>query len=118
VPTATAVAPAIRNSAASSPLAIPPIPMIGSATAWAACQTMRTATGRMAGPERPPVVLASFGRRVCTSMAIPTSVLMRESASAPASAAALAIARMSVTLGESLGMMGRRVASLAALTTR
>ena len=36
VPTDTAVAPAIRNSRASSAVAIPPIPMTGIFTAWAA----------------------------------------------------------------------------------
>ena len=71
----------------------------------------------MAGPERPPVTLAIFGRRVRTSIAMPTSVLMSESASAPASSAARAIARMSVTFGDSFGMTGRPVASRAAFTT-
>ena len=32
---------------------MPPTPITGIFTARAACQAMRTATGRMAGPERP-----------------------------------------------------------------
>jgi Protein kinase domain len=54
VPTSTATAPAIRNSAASSPLAIPPSPMTGIFTARAAWYTRRKAMGLMAGPESPP----------------------------------------------------------------
>ena len=39
------------------------MPITGMRTARAACQVMRTATGRMAGPERPPVPKASRGWR-------------------------------------------------------
>ena len=96
---------------------MPPIPITGIFTARAACQAMRTATGRMAGPESPPVPNASFGRRVSTSTARPSRVLMQESASAPASAAARAKTVMSATLGESLGITGSRVALRTAATT-
>ena len=41
--------------------------------------------GLMAGPERPPVMLAMRGRRVSTSMDRARKVLTREMASAPAS---------------------------------
>ena len=44
----------------------------------------------------------SFGRRVSTSIAIARNVLTSETASAPASSAALAIALMSVTFGRQL----------------
>ena len=55
VPICTAWQPAIRNSSASWAEAIPPIPITGIRTARAACHAIRTATGRIAGPERPPV---------------------------------------------------------------
>ena len=47
-----------------------------------------------------------MGRRVFTSMRIPRRVLMRDRASAPASATALAISVISVTLGESFTITG------------
>src|SRR3990172_12224549 len=50
VPTWTAVAPAMRNSSASFALTMPPMPMIGTFATCAACQTMRTAMGLIAGP--------------------------------------------------------------------
>ena len=52
---------------ASSPDSMPPMPTTGMETAFAACQHMRRATGRTAGPESPPTTLASTGRRVRTS---------------------------------------------------
>jgi hypothetical protein len=54
VPTSTSEAPAIINSAASSPPAIPPIPITGIFTAFAACSTIRSAIGLIAGPDNPP----------------------------------------------------------------
>ena len=85
----------------------PPIPKIGTfGNAVLTSHTMRRATGRIAGPERPPVVKPIFGSRRSRSIARPTSVLIRESASAPASTAARADATMSVTFGESLTMSG------------
>ena len=103
---ATAEAPASIIWAASSPLDTPPIPRMGRSTAWATSQTIRTATGRTAGPDRPPVFIFSTGRRVFTSMRIPRRVLMSERASAPAPATARAISVMSVTLGESFTITG------------
>src|SRR5438128_2110377 len=50
------------NSRASAPEPMPPTPMTGIRTARAACQAMRTAMGRMAGPESPPVPKARRGR--------------------------------------------------------
>ena len=111
VPTCTAVAPASKNSTTSVALMMPPMPISGTFTARATCHTMRKATGLMAGPDNPPVTLASTGRRVFTSIAIPTNVLMSESASAPASTQALAMATTSVTLGESLTIRGLLVAA-------
>ena len=93
------------------------MPITGILTARAACQAMRTATGRMAGPERPPVPKARRGRRVSTSTTRPSSVLMQETASAPASSEARAKTAMSATFGESLGMTGSRVALRTAETT-
>src|SRR5581483_155104 len=69
--------------------------------------------GLMAGPERPPVILLRRGLRVSTSMDMARKVLTRLTASAPASAATLAICAMEVTLGESLTMRGRFVEARA-----
>ena len=66
----------------------------------------RTATGRMAGPDSPPVTPASTGRMVSVSMTIPSRVLISDRPSAPAETQALAIATMSVTSGDSLANTG------------
>ena len=47
--------------------------------------TQRSATGLMAGPDRPPMTLARRGLRRATSTAMPERVLMHEIMSAPAS---------------------------------
>ena len=78
---------------------------------------MRTATGNTAGPDRPPITLDRMGFLVSISMRMPSSVLMSESASAPAATAARAISVMSVTLGESLTMSGFFAFFFAAETT-
>ena len=78
---------------------------------------MRTAIGRIAGPLRPPTMFESFGRRVSTSMAIARNVFTSDTASAPASSAALANDATSVTFGVSFGITGSRVTFLTALTT-
>ena len=91
----------------SSALAIPPMPMMGNpGSARATSQTIQSAIGLMAGPLRPPMSLARIGRRHRQSTAMPLSVLIRLTASAPASAAAAAIGTRSVTLGVSLAMTG------------
>src|ERR1017187_4239007 len=77
---------------------------------------MRREMGLMAGPERPPVTLLRRGRRVSTSMDMARKVFVRLTASAPASAAILAMLEMDVTLGESLTMRGRLAADLARWT--
>src|SRR5206468_8230205 len=82
VPTWTAWAPAMRNSAASSPEAMPPRPTTGILTASAAWYTKRSAMGLMAGPERPPKPAPMRGRRDLASMASAMKVLTRERASA------------------------------------
>src|SRR5437870_5343952 len=79
--------------------------------------TMCTAIGRIAGPDSPPVPAPSMGRRVSMSMARPTRVLISDSASAPASAAARAIDTMSVTFGVSLTNRGRVHTARTAATT-
>ena len=71
----------------------------------------------IAGPERPPYVLPRNGPDRSRRSAIPESVLIAESASAPASAIATAIGRMSATLGESLTMSGSSVARRTARVT-
>src|ERR1035441_7216064 len=111
VPIWTAFAPATRNSTACSTVSIPPIPKIGIfGRAVRAPPTMRSEVGGSGGPESPPVVKPIFGSRRSRSIARPTSVLMSESASAPASTAARADATMSVTFGESFTTSGWRVA--------
>src|SRR6202167_6226416 len=107
VPTLTSVAPARMSSSASGPVRTPPMPMMGtSGSASRTCQMHRTATGRLAGPESPPVVPASTGRMVAMSIAMPSKVLISESPSAPAVTQARAIATMSVTSGDSLANTG------------
>ena len=71
----------------------------------------------MAGPDNPPITLASLGRRLAGSIAMPIRVLISDTASAPASSTALAITVISVTLGESFTITGRSVRSLTALVT-
>ena len=93
------------------------MPRMGSLTAFATSHTIRTATGRTAGPDSPPVFIFRIGRRVFTSMRIPRRVLMRDSASAPASATARAISVMSVTLGESFTITGTEACFFASSVT-
>ena len=103
VPTETAEAPASTNCRASSAPAMPPIPRIGtSGSAACTCQTQRRATGRIAGPDSPPVIPPSTGRMVSGSMTRPSSVLIIDRPSAPASVTDRATATMSVTSGLSL----------------
>ena len=78
---------------------------------------MRSATGKTAGPERPPVVFARRGFLVFRSIRIPSRVLIRLMPSAPASSQAFAIDTMSVTFGESLAMAGFVVTAFTALIT-
>ena len=82
------------------------MPRMGMSTAWATSHTMRTATGSTAGPDRPPVFIFRMGRWVFTSMRIPRRVLMRDTASAPASSTARAMRVISVTLGDSFTITG------------
>ena len=55
--------------AAGQDAAQPHHPMTGILTAPTACHTMRSAMGRMAGPESPAKVLLNTGRRFSRSMA-------------------------------------------------
>src|SRR5258708_6187535 len=91
--------------------------MMGMRTARAASYTIRTAIGLIAGPERPPVLLAIRGRRVSTSIDRDKKVFTRESALAPAFSAQRAIWAIDVTLGESLTMRGRRETALVRVTS-
>jgi hypothetical protein len=56
--------------------------------------TFAIATGFIAGPDNPPVILFIFGLRVKILNAAPTSVLIAETASAPFSFAAFANSAM------------------------
>ena len=70
----------------------------------------------MAGPDSPPVTLASTGRPLAVSIFIPTSVLMRVSPSAPAASAARATPQMSATCGDNFTSTGKPVRSRTAAT--
>ena len=71
----------------------------------------------MAGPERPPVTLASNGFPVFKLIRIPIKVLINTIPSAPASSTALAISTISVTLGDNFTYTGFVAASLQILVT-
>src|SRR5205809_175005 len=116
VPTWTARAPQQRNSRASSPVMMPPMPTTGMRTARASSWTMRSATGLMAGPERPPLPAARRGRRASRSIAVARRVLMAVSASAPSASAARPTRVMSPTLGESFTQSGARTRARTART--
>src|SRR6266704_1059870 len=116
VPTWTARAPQQRNSRASSPVMMPPMPTTGMRTARASSWTMRSATGLMAGPERPPLPVARRGRRASRSIAVARRVLMAVSASAPSASAARPTPVMSPTLGESFTQRGARTRARTART--
>src|SRR5215831_13143362 len=77
---------------------------------------MRRAIGLMAGPDRPPKMVAMRGFRFRASMPMAESVLMMESPSAPPSMLARASATMSVQFGVSLTMSGFFVAPRQART--
>ena len=79
-PTCTAVAPAMMNSSASRPVAMPPRPTTGMFTAPTACQTMRRAMGRTAGPDRPAKMLLNTGLRFSRSMAQHVQLVITECA--------------------------------------
>src|ERR1017187_4980362 len=96
---------------------MPPMPMIGIFTAFAASQTSLTAIGLMAGPVRPPVMFASFGLRVWMSIAIAGKLFVTASASLPESSAAFANGAMLGTFGLILVMSGSVVAFRQAATT-
>src|SRR5215212_292534 len=64
-------------------------------------------TGRTAGPLRPPVRFARYGRFRSTSISIPSSVFATEMQSAPAASTASAISTMLPTFGESFTISGR-----------
>src|SRR6266487_1102774 len=100
-------APARMNSSASRPVRTPPIPIIGiSGRASRTCQIHRTATGRIPGPDKPPVIPASTGRMVSGSIAIPSNVLIIARPSAPAATHERATVTISVTSGDSLANTG------------
>ena len=85
---------------------MPPMPITGIFTAWAAWYTIRTATGFTAGPDIPPVLLARAKVLRLISIFIPVMVLIRDTTSAPPASTAFAISEISVTLGESFMITG------------
>ena len=72
--------------------------------------------GLTAGPDMPPVLKPSDGRKLSVSMRIARIVLATVSASAPASSAARAMPTTSPAFGDSLTITGRSVAARMART--
>mgnify|MGYP000739000360 CR=1 FL=1 len=114
--TCTAAAPAMMNSSASRPVAMPPRPTTGMFTAPTACHTMRRAMGRTAGPDRPAKMLLNTGRRFPDQWRRLEGVgqLM---ASAPAASTALHISGMFSAWGLSLTIRGFLQAARTMRTT-
>ena len=117
VPISIAVAPAIKNSIASSAVHIPPSPTTGIFTPLATWLTILTATGFTAGPLKPPVPMLRREQRRSMSIDIPIKVLMSETESAPSASTALAISTMLVTFGESFTISVLWYFALTAFTT-
>ena len=93
---------------------------MGRSTAWAVWYTIRTATGLMAGPDSPPVLLATAKVLFVMSIFIPVRVLIRDRASAPPASAALAVSVISVTFGLNFmitGCLAWRFTSLVMAST-
>ena len=107
----------MMNSSASLPVAMPPRPTTGMFTAPTACQTIRKAMGRTAGPDRPAKMLSNTGRRFSKSIAQAWKVLVRLMASAPAASTALHISGMFSAWGLSLTIRGFLQASRTIRTT-
>ena len=96
---------------------MPPRPTTGMLTAPTACQTIRRAMGRTAGPDSPAKMLSKTGRRFSRSMAQAWKVLVRLMASAPAASTARHMAGMSSAWGLSLTIRGLRQAARTIRTT-
>jgi sialidase-1 len=75
---------------------------MGIFTALYTSQTILTAIGLMHGPDKPPVIVDSFGFLLSISIAIPRKVFTSETESAPAPSTARAISLILVTLGDNL----------------
>ena len=105
------------NSSASRPVRMPPKPTTGMLTAPTACQTIRSAMGRTAGPESPAKTLLNTGRRFSRSTAQAWKVLHRLMPSAPAASTALHISGMLSACGLSLTTSGTVQTLRTALTT-
>src|SRR3954454_19772821 len=118
VPTATQRAPTARKSRASRPDAMPPMPIAGIATREQTALSCARAIARTAGPDTPPLPAPSHGSPLRGSNAMPFSVLIRETASAPASSAALATAAGSVAFGVSFTISGLAVSGRRRSTAR
>ncbi len=88
-------------------MAIPPRPITGTLTAWAAPYTIRRARGLIAGPDKPPKPAPILARPVLASTASDTNGFTREIASAPESSDAFAMGSMRATFGESFAINGR-----------
>ena len=88
---------------------IPPDPMTGIPTARAVSWQRASASGLIAGPDRPPVVRLSFDCILSRSIAMPTKVFTAVTASAPPCSHAIARSPIEVTSGESLAINAVRV---------
>ena len=83
VPIWNAVAPTIINSTASFQFTIPPMPIIGISTFLEISRTLASATGLMAGPDKPPVIFLIFGFLEYMSNEVPIKVFIADTASPP-----------------------------------
>ena len=98
VPISIADAPASKNSTASVADEMPPNPITGIFTALATCHTILKAIGLTHAPDKPPVTVDNLGLLFSASIAIPRSVLINDTESAPDASAANAKSAMLVTL--------------------
>jgi hypothetical protein len=89
----------------------------GIFTALATCHTILNAIGLTQAPDKPPVTVDNLGLLFSASIAIPRSVLINDTESAPDASAANAKSAMLVTLGESFTIRCLSYTFLTALTT-
>ena len=75
------------------------------------------ATGKIAGPEYPPILFAKTGFLLLMSILIPSSVFIIDIPAAPASSQALAMPTMSVTFGLNFMKIGFFVTDITAFVT-
>ncbi len=106
LPTWNAQAPAIRYSAASLHVEIPPTPTIGMSRTVRRSYTALTPTGLTQLPDSPPNLLPRSGLANSGSMTIALRVLIATTASPPASCTALPMSWSMWVFGVSFAQTG------------